>query len=82
MGGPTKVTPQIKQAVIELTLQHPNFEDLQIAQMISERFTFPIGRATINQQPNGFTENECKNRWLFLASLKRARYLRIVTHKI
>jgi hypothetical protein len=24
-GPPTKITPQIKQAVIELTLQHPNF---------------------------------------------------------
>jgi transposase len=48
MGRPTKVTPQIKQAVIELTLQHPNFSDLQIAQIISERFAIPIARATIN----------------------------------
>jgi hypothetical protein len=31
MRRPTKVTSQIKQAVIELTLQHPNFADLQIA---------------------------------------------------
>jgi hypothetical protein len=31
MGRPTKVTPQIKQAVIELALQHLNFADLQIA---------------------------------------------------
>jgi hypothetical protein len=48
MGPPTKVTPQIKQAVIELTLQHPNFAYLQIAQIISERFASPIIRATIN----------------------------------
>jgi hypothetical protein len=36
MGRPTKVTPQINQAVIKLTLQHPNAADLQIAQIISE----------------------------------------------
>jgi hypothetical protein len=36
MGRPTKVTHQIKQAVFEQTLQHPNFADLQIAQIISE----------------------------------------------
>jgi hypothetical protein len=82
MGGPTKVAPQIKQVVIELTLQHPNFADLHIAQIISERFAVPIARATINQQLNGFTESECKNRWLFLANLTRARYSRIVTHEI
>jgi hypothetical protein len=29
MGRPAKVTPQIKQALIELTLQHSNFADLQ-----------------------------------------------------
>jgi hypothetical protein len=45
---PTKVTSKIKQALIELTLQHRNFADLQIAQIISERFTIPIARATIN----------------------------------
>jgi hypothetical protein len=38
MRHPTKAIPQIKQAVIELTLQHPNFADLQIAQIISDRF--------------------------------------------
>jgi hypothetical protein len=48
IGCPTKATPQIKQAVIELTLQHPNFADLQIAQIISERFAIPIARATMN----------------------------------
>jgi hypothetical protein len=49
MDRPTKVTPQIKQAVIELTLQHPKLEDLQIAQIISERFATPVTRATINR---------------------------------
>jgi transposase len=48
MGRPTKITPQIKQGVIELTLQHPNSTDLQIVQIISERFAIPIARATIN----------------------------------
>jgi hypothetical protein len=48
MGRSTKATPQIKQTVIELTLQHPNFADLQITQIISERFAIPIARATIN----------------------------------
>jgi hypothetical protein len=48
MDRPTKVTLQIKQAVIELTLQHPTFADLQIAQIISERFTIRVARATIN----------------------------------
>jgi hypothetical protein len=48
MGHPTKVTPQIKQTVRELTLQHPIFADLQITQLISERFAIPIARATIN----------------------------------
>jgi hypothetical protein len=45
MGRPTKVTSQIKQAVIELALQHPNLADLQITQIISERFLIPIARA-------------------------------------
>jgi hypothetical protein len=31
MDRPTKVTPQIKQAVIKLMLQYPNVADLQIA---------------------------------------------------
>jgi hypothetical protein len=35
-----------KQWVNEL--QHPNFADLEFAQIISERFTIPIARATIN----------------------------------
>jgi hypothetical protein len=48
MDRPTKVTPQIKQVVIELTLQHPNFADLQISQIISGRFAIPIARATLN----------------------------------
>jgi hypothetical protein len=48
MDRPTKFTLHIKQAVIELTLQHPNFADLQIAQIISERFAIPIARATFN----------------------------------
>jgi hypothetical protein len=52
MGRSTKVTPQIKQAVIELTLQHPNLADLQIAQIISERFATPISHATINRLPH------------------------------
>jgi hypothetical protein len=82
MSRPTNVTPQIKQAVIELTLQHSNFADLQIAQIISEQFSIPITRPTINQQRNGFTESEWKNRWLFLANLKRARLSRTVTHEI
>jgi hypothetical protein len=47
MGRPTNVTPQIKQAVIEMTLQHPNFADSQIAQIISERFAILVARATI-----------------------------------
>jgi hypothetical protein len=47
-GPPTKVTPQIKQAVIEPTPQNSNFADLQTAQIISERFAIPIARATIN----------------------------------
>jgi hypothetical protein len=48
MGRLTKVTPQIKQALIGLTLQHPNFADLHITQIISERFAIHIARATIN----------------------------------
>jgi hypothetical protein len=48
MSSPTKVTPQIKQAVIELALQHPNFTDLRIAQIIPERFAVLIAHATIN----------------------------------
>jgi hypothetical protein len=48
MSRPTKVTPQIKLAVIELTLQHLNSGNLQIAQIISDRFAIPIARATIN----------------------------------
>jgi hypothetical protein len=48
MGHPTKITPQIKEALIELTLQHANFPDSQITQIISERFAIPIARATTN----------------------------------
>jgi hypothetical protein len=35
--------------VIELMNQHPNFSDLQIAQIISERHSIVISRATINR---------------------------------
>jgi hypothetical protein len=49
MGRPTEVTAQIKRAVTELTLQHPNFADLQIVQIISERFAIPIARMIINR---------------------------------
>jgi hypothetical protein len=48
MSRPTKVTPQIKQAVIELTKQHPSLADLQITSIISGRFAIPIAHATIN----------------------------------
>jgi hypothetical protein len=36
----------------------------------------------ISQQLNGFTESEYKNRWVFLANLKRPRYSRTVTYEI
>jgi hypothetical protein len=36
----------------------------------------------ISQQLNDFIESECRNWWLFMATLKRARYSRIVTHEI
>jgi hypothetical protein len=39
----------MKRAVTELTLQHPNFSDFQIAQVISERFTIRIARPAINR---------------------------------
>jgi hypothetical protein len=35
--------------VTELTLRHPNFADLQIAQIISERFAIPIACGRINR---------------------------------
>jgi hypothetical protein len=68
--------------MIELTLQHPNFDDLQIAQIISERFAIPIARATINRLHHLAHFSECKNQWLFLVSLKRARYSRIVSREM
>jgi hypothetical protein len=34
-GRPAKATPEIKQAMLELTLQHPAFSDLQIAHLIT-----------------------------------------------
>jgi hypothetical protein len=48
MGRPTMVPPQIKQTVIELTLQHSDFADVQITQIISQPFAIPTARATIN----------------------------------
>jgi hypothetical protein len=82
MGRRSKITTQIKQAVIDITLQHPNFADLQIAQIISERFAIPIAHATITRLRHLAHFSECNNRWLFLANLKRARYSRTVTHEI
>jgi hypothetical protein len=38
--------------VFELTLQHPNLADLQIAQIISERIATPISYATIHRLPH------------------------------
>jgi hypothetical protein len=43
-------TPEIKQTVIELTLQQANFSDFQITQIISERSAIRIARARINRQ--------------------------------
>jgi hypothetical protein len=39
LGSHGKATPPIKQDVIELTIHHPNFSDLQIAELISERYS-------------------------------------------
>jgi transposase len=49
LGAPRKATPQIKQAVIELTTRHPAFCDFQIAQIIAEQFSIAISRSTINR---------------------------------
>jgi hypothetical protein len=35
--------------VVELTFQHPDFSDLQIAHLITERFGIAIARTTINR---------------------------------
>jgi hypothetical protein len=89
MGRPTKATLQIKQAVIELTLQHPNFADLEITwdndtdQFLIELMERYARRwKLVSQQLNDFTESECKDQWLFLANLNRATCSRIVTHEV
>jgi hypothetical protein len=89
MAGRTKATLQIKQAMIELTLQHPNFADLQItgdddADQLLIELVERYGRRWKlgTQQLNDFAESECKDRWLFLTNLNRATYSRIVTHEI
>jgi hypothetical protein len=35
--------------MVELTLQHPAFSDLQIADLITQRFGIAVARMTINQ---------------------------------
>jgi transposase len=49
LGRPSKVTPEIKKQVYDLTLRHPTFSDFQIAQMIAEEHAITISRATINR---------------------------------
>jgi DNA-directed RNA polymerase specialized sigma54-like protein len=49
MDRSAKATLEITQAVIQLTLHHPNFSDFQIAQIISERFAIRIVRTTISR---------------------------------
>jgi transposase len=49
MGRPAKATPEIKQAVIERMLQHPNFSDFQVAQIIIPRFGIRITRPPISR---------------------------------
>jgi hypothetical protein len=49
MDRSAKATPEIKQALTELTPQHPNVSDFQTAQMISERVAIPVACPTINQ---------------------------------
>jgi hypothetical protein len=46
---PAKVTHEIKQAVIELTLQNPTFSHVQIAYLIRQRFGIAIARTTTNR---------------------------------
>jgi hypothetical protein len=48
-GRPAEATPEIKQAVFELNLQHSAFSDLQIAHLITERVGMAIARTTINR---------------------------------
>jgi hypothetical protein len=48
MGRPIKVTLQIKQAVTEQTLQHPNFADLQIS---AGKTIAPPGYASVMRTP-------------------------------
>jgi transposase len=43
-GRPAKATLETKQEVVELTLQHSPFSDLQIAHLITERFGIAMAR--------------------------------------
>jgi hypothetical protein len=46
-----ETTPEIKQAVIELMRQHPNFSDFQITQIISDRFAILTTCTTVHLNP-------------------------------
>jgi transposase len=49
LGPPRKATLEIKQAVINLTIQHPSLSDFHIAEHIHEHYSIHISRATINR---------------------------------
>jgi transposase len=48
-GPPTKITPQIKNRVIELTLENPNWGDRRVSQEITKQCGILIGRASVNK---------------------------------
>jgi hypothetical protein len=49
LGPPIKATPDAKRQIIELTIAHPTFSDLQLATHLHEDLGIAVSCCTINR---------------------------------
>jgi hypothetical protein len=49
LGPPIKATPDVKSQIIELTIAHPTFSDLQLATFLREDSGIAVSRCTISR---------------------------------
>jgi hypothetical protein len=49
LGPPSKATPEVKGGIVELTIAHPTFSDLQWATLLHKDSGIGVSRCTINR---------------------------------
>jgi transposase len=78
-GPPRRITPEIRNRVVELTLANPNWGDRRVGQVVTQELGIQIGRSTVNEirhdtafyfkppkKMQALTEEQIQNRCQFL----------------